>query len=128
MRYLCLICAERVMEQLTPEEAERHFEEYREFNRNMRASGHLVGANRLMPPDTATTIRVRKGKVAATDGPWVETKEQLGGYYVIDARDLNEAIQIAAKIPGAWIGAVEIRPIADDAVTTEMLALAGLGT
>lgn len=126
MRYLCLICAERVMEQLTPEEAERHFEEYREFNRNMRASGHLVSANRLMPPEAATTIRVRKGKVAATDGPWVETKEQLGGYYVIDARDLNEAIQIAAKIPGAWIGAVEIRPIADDAVTTEMLALAGL--
>lgn len=126
MRYLCLICAERVMEQLTPEEAERHFEEYRVFNRAMRASGHLVGANRLMPPEAATTIRVRKGKVAATDGPWVETKEQLGGYYVIDARDLNEAIQIAARIPGAWIGAVEIRPIADDAVTREMLALAGL--
>lgn len=127
MRYLCLICAERVMEQQTPEEAAQHYEDYREFNRNIRDTGHFVGGNRLLPPDTATTVRVRKGKVTTTDGPWVETKEQLGGYYLIDARDLNEAIQIAAKIPGAWIGCVEVRPIADDAQTAEMLALAGPG-
>lgn len=122
MKYLCLICAERVMEQMTPEEANRHFEEYREFTRNLRDSGHYLGANRLLPPEAATTVRVRKGKVATTDGPWVETKEQLGGYYLIEARDLNEAIQVAAKIPGAWIGCVEVRPIAEDAQTRDVLA------
>jgi hypothetical protein len=122
MKYLCLICAERVMEQMTPEDANRHYEEYREFTRNLRDSGHYLGANRLLPPDAATTVRVRKGKVATTDGPWVETKEQLGGYYLIEARDLNEAIQIAAKIPGAWIGCVEVRPIAEDAQTRDILA------
>jgi hypothetical protein len=122
MKYLCLICAERVMEQMTPEEANQHFEEYREFTRNLRDSGHYLGANRLLPPEAATTVRVRKGKVATTDGPWVETKEQLGGYYLIEARDLNEAIQVAAKIPGAWIGCVEVRPIAEDAQTRDILA------
>jgi hypothetical protein len=115
------------MEQMPPEEANRHFEEYREFTRNLRDSGHYLGANRLLPPDAATTVRVRKGKVATTDGPWVETKEQLGGYYLIEARDLNEAIQIAAKIPGAWIGCVEVRPIADDPQTREILEPGGRG-
>ena len=127
MKYLCLICAEKVMEQMAPEVAAQHYADYGEFNKQIRDSGHFVGGNRLLPPDTATTIRVRKGKVATTDGPWVETKEQLGGYYVIDARDLNEAIQIAARIPGAWVGCVEIRPIADDPQTQEIMALAGSG-
>ncbi len=125
MRYLCLISAERVMEQLSPEKAKQHFEDYREFSKSLNNSGHFVGGNRLMPPETAITVRVRKGKVTTTDGPWVETREQLGGYYLIDARDLNEAIQIAARIPGAWIGCVEVRPRADDAETLEVLALAG---
>ena len=74
----------------------------------------------------ATTIRVRNGKVAATDGPWVETKEQLGGYFVIEARDLNEAIRVAAGIPGAAIGCVEIRPIAEDTQTLQMFDRAGV--
>jgi hypothetical protein len=67
--------------------------------------------------DTATTLRVRNGQVTVTDGPFAETKEQFGGYYVIEARDLNEAIQVAAKIPGARYGCVELRPIAEDAQT-----------
>jgi hypothetical protein len=125
MKFLCLICAEKVMEQLTEADAEEHFEEYRVFTEEVRRSGHFIGCNRLLPPDAATTVRVRNGKVSTTDGPYVETKEQLGGYYVIEAKDLNEAIQVAAKIPGAWRGCVEVRPIAEDAQTLRVLGAAG---
>lgn len=114
MKFLCLICAEKVMEQMPEADAEKHYQDYTEFTEAIRKSGHFIGCNRLLPPSTATTIRVRKDKVMATDGPYVETKEQLGGYYVIEARDLHEATQIAARIPGAWIGCVEVRPIAED--------------
>jgi len=127
MKYLCLICAEKVMEQMTESDAARHFEEYRAFVDDIRRSGHYLGCNRLLPPAAATTVRVRKGRIATTDGPWVETKEQLGGYFVIEARDLNEAIRVAARIPGAWIGCVEVRPIAEDARTLEALALTASG-
>ena len=121
MKYLCLICAEKVMEQMTETDAARHYEEYREFTAEIRASGHLVAVNRLLPPAAATTVRVRQGRVSTTDGPYAETKEQLGGYYVIEARDLNEAIQVASRIPGAWIGCVEVRPIAEDAQTVRAI-------
>ena len=121
MKYLCLICAEKVMEQMPAADAEQHYQEYAEFTRAIRASGHFVGCNRLEPPAAATTIRVRQGKISATDGPFVETKEQLGGYYVIEARDLNEAIQVASRIPGARLGCVEVRPIAEDARTQSVL-------
>lgn len=124
MKYLCLICAETVMEQMPEADAEKHFEEYSEFTEDIRKSGHFVDCNRLVPPQAATTIRVRKGKVSTTDGPYVETKEQLGGYYVIEARDLNEAIQVASRIPGAWIGCVEVRPIAEDVRTLRALGFA----
>jgi len=124
MKYLCLICAETLMERLPEAEAERHLEEYRELTEDLRRSGHLVGCNRLEPPETATTVRVRMGKVSTTDGPFAETKEQLGGYYVIEARDLNEAIQVAARIPGARLGCVEVRPIAEDERTLRALGLA----
>jgi hypothetical protein len=117
MKYLCLICAERVMEQLSPAEAKQHFADYTHFTAAIRKSGHLLAVNRLRPPHTATTVRVRQGKISATDGPFVETKEQLGGYYVIEARNRREAIRVAARIPGAWIGCVEVRPIAEDAPT-----------
>jgi len=117
MKYLCLICAEKVMEQMTDADAAKHFEEYREFTDTVRRNGHYLGCNRLLPAAAATTIRVRQGKVSMVDGPYAETKEQHGGYYVIEARDLNEAIQVAAKIPGAKIGCVEIRPIAEDEQT-----------
>ena len=125
MKYLCLICAEKVMEQMTAEDAERHYREYETYIEEIRKSGHYLGCNRLLPPASATTIRVRNGKVTATDGPWVETKEQLGGYFLIEARDLNEAIRIAARIPGARLGCVEIRPVAEDARTLEMFEKSG---
>lgn len=124
MKFLCLICAETVMEQMPEAEAEKHFRDYAEFTEAIRRSGHFVGCNRLLPPQAATTIRVRKGTVSTTDGPYAETKEQLGGYYVIEAKDLNEAIRVAAKIPGAWHGCVEVRPIAEDAQTLRALGVA----
>jgi hypothetical protein len=121
MKFLCLICAEKVMEQMPEADAAKHFEEYREFTEAIRKSGHFVGCNRLLPPPAATTVRVRQGRVSTTDGPYAETKEQLGGYYVIEARDLDEAVQVAARIPGAWIGCVEVRPIAEDEQTLRAL-------
>ena len=121
MKYLCLICAEKVMEQMPRADADKHFEEYREFTDAIRRSGHYVGCNRLLPPDAASTVRVRDGRISVTDGPWVETKEQLGGYYLIEARDLNEAIQVAARIPGARFGCVEVRPVAEDLQTLRAL-------
>ena len=121
MKYLCLICAEKVMEQMPRADADKHFEEYREFTDAIRRSGHYVGCNRLLPPDAASTVRVRDGRISVTDGPWVETKEQLGGYYLIEARDLNEAIQVAARIPGARFGCVEVRPVAEDPQTVRAL-------
>jgi hypothetical protein len=121
MKYLCLICAETLMEQMPEADAEKHFEEYVEFTEDIRKSGHFIGGNRLEPPQAAITVRVRKGKVSITDGPFVETKEQLGGYVLIEAQDLNEAIQVASRIPGARIGCVEVRPIAEDARTLRAL-------
>ena len=124
MKYLCLICAETVMEQMSEADAEKHYQDYAEFTEGIRRSGHFIGCNRLLLSGAATTVRVRKGKVSTTDGPYAETKEQLGGYYVIEAKDLNEAILVASKIPGAWIGCVEVRPIAEDARTLRALGFA----
>jgi hypothetical protein len=121
MKFLCLICAETVMEWMSEADAANHYEEYREFTDNLRKSGHFIGCNRLLPPDAAITLRVRNGKVFTTDGPFIETKEHLGGYYVIEARDLTEAIQVASRIPGAKIGCVEVRPIAEDERTLQAL-------
>lgn len=124
MKYLCLICAEKVMEQMPRADADKHFAEYREFTDAIRQSGHYLGCNRLLPPDAASTVRVRNGRVSVTDGPWTETKDQLGGYYLIEARDLNEAIQVASRIPGAKFGCVEVRPVAEDAQTLQALGFA----
>jgi hypothetical protein len=124
MKFLCLICAETVMEQMPEADAEQHYRDYTEFTEAIQRSGHFVGCNRLLPPAAATTVRVRKGKISTTDGPYAETKEQLGGYYVIEAKDLNEAILVAARIPGAWHGCVEVRPIAEDARTLRALRVA----
>jgi hypothetical protein len=77
----------------------------------LRESGKLLAAEPLEPVETATTVRVRNGKVSVTDGPFAETKEQLAGFYLIDARDLNEAIQVASKIPPAREGSIEVRPV-----------------
>jgi hypothetical protein len=123
MKYLCLIRAETVMEQMSESRAEQHFEEYRVFTEDIRRSGHFVGCNRLLMPDTATTVRVRDGKVSATDGPYTETKEQLGGYYLIEARDMSDAIEVASRIPGARIGSVEVRPVAEDEQTLRAIGV-----
>ena len=105
------------MEDLTPTDAESYFQEYSRFTNWLKSKGHFIGANRLKPASTATTVRVRDGKTQITDGPFAETKEQIGGYYLINAKDLDEAIKIAARIPGAQRGCVEVRAIADDAQT-----------
>ena len=117
MKFICLICAEKVMEQMPAAAAERHYQDYAEFTKGIKQSGNFISANRLTPASTAVTVRVRDGEVSTTDGPFAETKEQLGGYYVIEARDINEAIRVAAKIPGARKGCVEVRPIAEDPQT-----------
>jgi len=124
MKFLCLICAETLMEQMPEADAEKHYQDYTDFTDDIRRSGHFISCNRLLPPEAATTVRVRKGKVSITDGPYAETKEQLGGYYVIEARDLNEAVLVASRIPGAWHGCVEVRPIAEDARTLRALGFA----
>ena len=124
MKFLCLICAETLMEQMTEADAEKHYQDYAEFTEAIRRSGHFIACNRLLPPEAAATVRVRKGKISTTDGPYAETKEQLGGYYVIEAKDLNEAILVASKIPGARLGCVEVRPIAEDARTLRALGFA----
>ncbi len=123
MKFLCLICAETTVDEMSVVEGARLFGEYAAFTEGIRRSGHCVGANRLLPPATACTVRVRDGKVSTTDGPFAETKEYVGGYYLIDARDLNEAILVAAKIPGARTGCVEVRPVADDTETLRAIGL-----
>jgi len=112
MQYLCLIYDdEKQWQKLPPAESARIIGEFNAFTDSVRKSGHYIGGNALAPTHTATTVRVRRGKVATTDGPFAETKEQLGGYYLLQARDLNEAIQLAARIPGARFGSVEVRPV-----------------
>lgn len=85
MKYLCLVCAETVIEGRTEAEAAKLFQEYAKFTKRIKEGGHFVGANRLKPRDTATTIRARNGQVLVSDGPIAETKEQIGGYYLIEA-------------------------------------------
>ena len=85
--------------------------EYTEFTKGIVQSGQFKAGDRLKPTSSATTVRVRNGQVATTDGPFAETREQLGGYYLVDAKNLDEAIAIAARIPGARVGSIEVRPI-----------------
>jgi hypothetical protein len=114
MRYLCLIYDnEAQLEAMPKDAAEAFMGEYFAFNDDIQGSGHFVAGEALQPVATATTIRVRNGKLSATDGPFAETREQLGGFYLIEARDLNEAIAVASRIPSAKIGSIEIRPIVD---------------
>jgi len=112
MKYLCLIYQdESAAENLPKAEFEQIRGEYLAFHDELKKSGRLLGNNGLQSSPAATTVRVREGKVTTTDGPFAETKEQLGGYFLVEARDLNEAIQIAAKIPSARFGSVEVRPV-----------------
>jgi hypothetical protein len=114
MRYLCLIYDEEAkLEAMSPAENEALMGEFFAFTDSIRQSGQYVAGEALQPIKTATTVRVRNGKVSTTDGPFAETKEQLGGFYMINAKDLNEAIQVAARIPSARLGSIEIRPVVE---------------
>ena len=113
MKYICLIYSDESQWPKLPQNAmEQMMSEYREFTNSIKASGHYVTGDRLQPTAAATTVRIRDGRLSATDGPFAETKEQLGGFYIVEARDLNEAVQIASRIPGARHGSIEVRPIA----------------
>jgi hypothetical protein len=112
MRYLLLIANEESdFAKMTPEEGAALSAEYAVYGEEMAARGVLQGGERLHFTSDATTVQVRNGEVLTTDGPFAETKEQLGGYYMVDCKDLDEAIEVAAKIPGARNGSVEVRPI-----------------
>jgi hypothetical protein len=104
MKYLCLVYLDEKKLDLVPDR------ECKACGEGLRTSGHYIAAEALQSVHTATTVRMRNGKVSVTDGPFAETKEQLAGFYLIDAKDLNEAIQLASKIPPARVGSVEVRP------------------
>ena len=110
MEYMLLIYHSEA-EKLPQETQQQLFQEYMTFTQDLTKSGKNKGGAPLEPIATATTVRVRNGKTVVTDGPFAETKEQLGGYYLVEAKDLDEAISIAARIPGAKLGAVEVRPV-----------------
>jgi hypothetical protein len=112
MRYLCLIYDdESALGRMTKEQGNAMMGDYMAFTEGIKKSGHYIGGNALQRTQTASTVRVRQGKISTTDGPFAETKEQLGGYYLIEAKDLNDAIAVAARIPGSKTGSVEVRPI-----------------
>ena len=112
MKYLCLVYAEeRGIAALSDGEWDALVVENLELCEELRKSGHYVSASPLDSVQTAATVRLRNGKLSTTDGPFAETKEQLGGYYLIEARDLNEAIQVAERIPGARLGSIAVRSL-----------------
>jgi hypothetical protein len=116
MKYLLLIYhEEQAWDTLTEDERKKIYSEYGKFTQEIMASGHHLGGFELHPISTATSVRVRNGEQLATDGPFAETKEQLGGYYLIEAKDLDEAIGIAARIPSARMGTIEVRPVSESA-------------
>ena len=112
MKYLCMVYfEEKVLNALPRSEFEALGAEALAYDEELKQSGHLIVAHALQPVETATTLRRRNGKLLTTDGPFVETKEQLGGFILVEARDLNEAIQLAARIPPGRLGGIEVRPI-----------------
>ena len=112
MKYLCLICIEeKKLDALSGSEFDALYREGLAYEEELRRSGHFVMAQALQPVQTATTVRIQNGRVSTTDGPFAETREQVGGFFLVDARDLNEAIRVASKIPSARLGCVEVRPI-----------------
>lgn len=114
MQYLCLVrIDDDLIGKLTPEEDRQQQLESMAHDEDLKRSGHLIAAQPVEGPESATTIRVRNGKVSMTDGPYVETKEHLGGFMVIDAKDLNEALALAGKAPVARFGSIEVRPTWD---------------
>lgn len=114
MRYLCLAYEEqRVLDDLSRTEWKALREETLAYVDSLRASGRLIDTHPLQSAATAATVRVRNGKVAVTDGPFAETKEQIGGFFLIEAADLDEAVRLAAQWPSARFGTIEVRPLED---------------
>jgi hypothetical protein len=126
MRYLLLIYTAEASEPPPPEVRESEMKAYAAFTEDIRKRGLMQAGEALEPTATATTVRVQDGRTVTTDGPYAETKEALGGFYLVDARDLDEAIELAARIPAARHGAIEVRPIweqtADGTLTTAAAA------
>jgi|SRR5580704_5879109 hypothetical protein len=110
MQYMLLIYNSEAI-QLTPAQHGELFNEYVAFTQDIVKAGKFKAGDPLEPTSTATTVHVRNGKTVTTDGPFAETKEQLGGYYLVEAKDLDEAVSIAARIPAARTGSVEVRPV-----------------
>ena len=116
MNYLLLIYTSEALEaemQADPAAMDAIMAAYNNFTRETRERGAFVAGEALHPTATATTVRVRNGKTTVTDGPFAETKEQLGGFYLLNCKDLDEALEFAAKIPGAQHGSIEVRPVVD---------------
>jgi hypothetical protein len=112
MKYLLLIYENEADWAAIPEaEKGKIFQEYMDYSSRIRKSGNYLGGEALQPTSTATTVRVKNGKTLTTDGPFAETREQLGGYFLVEAKDLDEAITLAAGIPGSRMGSIEVRPI-----------------
>lgn len=112
MKYLCLVYHEETkVDALSESEYDAIVSEVLAYREELRKSGHYIASSPLEPVQTATTIRVRNGKVSITDGPFAETKEQLGGFYLIEATDLNDAIRVASKMPPLRLGCIEVRPV-----------------
>jgi hypothetical protein len=112
MKYVCLVFfAPELLDRMSPDELRTLQRESGEYDRELQAGGHLLAAEALQSPDTAVLVKVRAGKVSTTDGPFAETKEHLGGFILVEARDLNDAIRIASGIPLAHLGTIEVRPI-----------------
>jgi hypothetical protein len=112
MQYLLLIYGdEAAQKSRTQADTNAMFSAYRDYTHSLVSAGHMKAGDALQPSTTATTVRVRDGKTLRTDGPFAETKEQLGGYYLVEAKDLDEATKLAARIPGAKTGSIEVRPV-----------------
>ncbi len=112
MQYMCLIYDdEQVWQGMSEDERNIVFGEYGAFTQSIQKSGNMVAGDALQPTSTATTVRIRNGETLLTDGPFAETKEQLGGYYLIEAKDADEALKIAERIPSAKYGSIEVRPV-----------------
>jgi hypothetical protein len=120
MRYLCLVYYdEKKLDALSTSEYDALVAEALAYREVLRKSGHYVISDGLQPVRTATTIRIQSGKVSVTDGPFAETKEQLGGFMLIEARDLNDAVRVASQIPPVRLGCIEIRPLRELAAMAE---------
>jgi hypothetical protein len=114
MKYMLLIYDEEQMwAKLSEAERKQIYGEYGQFSQQVRTSGHYVTGAQLQPIAAATSVRVRNGKRLLTDGPFAETREQLGGYYLVEAKDLDEALSIAERIPSARFGTIEVRPLVE---------------